>query len=171
MLDGILQEARRLNELIANLVFATRLEAGEVALRREWTSIEELIGSALRRARPQLGRRPVDLVDAHLPLVEADPVLLEQAVFLLIDNAAHHTPPGTRVAVRTFAVDGGLVVEIADTGAASLRRCATGCSHVSFAAPEPRAWASGWRSVPQSRRPTVDRWSWYPTRRAARPSA
>lgn len=117
LLDGILQEARRLNELIANLVFATRLEVGEVALRREWSSLEELIGSALQRARPQLGERPLDLdVDPRLPLVEADPVLLEQALFLLIDNAAHHTPPGTRVGVRAFVADGGLVVEIADAG-------------------------------------------------------
>ncbi len=117
LLDGILQEARRLNELIANLVFATRLEAGEVALRREWTSLEEIVGSAVRRAQPQLGDRPLDVaVTPGLPLLEADPVLLEQAVFLLLDNAAHHTPSGTRVQLRAFADQGALVVEVADDG-------------------------------------------------------
>jgi len=117
LLGGILQEAQRLNELIANLVFATRLEAGEVALRREWTSLEEVVGSALRRAQAQLGDRRVTLdVDPGLPLVDADPVLLEQAVFLLLDNAAHHTPPGTHVHVRGFESEGLPVVEVADEG-------------------------------------------------------
>lgn len=117
LLAGILDESRRLAELIANLVFATRLEAGEVALRREWTSIEEVVGAALRRVRPQMGARPVGLaVDADLPLVLADPVLLEQAVYLLLDNAARHTPPATAVAVRAFANPSAVIVEIADEG-------------------------------------------------------
>ncbi|MBL9078828.1 MAG: sensor histidine kinase KdpD [Planctomycetes bacterium] len=117
LLEGILQEATRLNDLIANLVFATRLEAGAVALRREWTSVEEVVGSALRRAKPQLAERPVDVaVAAGLPLVQADPVLLEQALFLLLDNAAQHTPAGTRVQVRAGTRDGTLWVEVADDG-------------------------------------------------------
>jgi len=117
LLEGILDESRHLEQLIANLLFATRLEAGEVALRREWTSLEEVVGAALRRATPQLGARAVTVaVDPRLPLVEADPVLLEQAVFLLLDNAARHTPPGTPVEVRAFANPDGLVVEIEDHG-------------------------------------------------------
>jgi two-component system sensor histidine kinase KdpD len=117
LLEGILQEATRLNDLIANLVFATRLEAGAVALRREWTSLEEVVGSALRRAQSQLAGRPVEVtVDPALPLVEADPVLLEQAVFLLLDNASQHTPAGTRVRLHAASGDGVVYIEVADEG-------------------------------------------------------
>jgi two-component system sensor histidine kinase KdpD len=49
-------------------------------------------------------------------MIEADPVLLEQALYNLLDNAARHTPPGTRVVVRAWQQDDGLVVEVADEG-------------------------------------------------------
>ncbi|MBL8751162.1 MAG: sensor histidine kinase KdpD [Planctomycetes bacterium] len=117
LLEGILQESRRLNELVANLVFATRFEAGEVTLRREWTSVEEVVGAALRRVAPQTSGREVRVdVAADLPLVEADPVLLEQAVYLLLDNAARHTPAATPIVVRSYATDALVAVEVADRG-------------------------------------------------------
>ena len=125
LLAGILQESRRLNDLIANLLFATRLDAGMVTLRREWTSLEEVVGAAVRRARPQLGARALQVVVAPgLPLVEADPVLLEQAVFLLLDNAAQHTPVAAPVRVVAFGDDAHVGIEVADGGpgvAAELR--------------------------------------------------
>lgn len=117
LLTGILQESRRLNDLIANLLFATRLDAGMVTLRREWTSLEEVVGAAVRRARPQLGMRPLQVVVAPgLPLVEADAVLLEQAVFLLLDNAAQHTPTAAPVRVVAFGDDLHVGIEVEDGG-------------------------------------------------------
>jgi two-component system sensor histidine kinase KdpD len=118
LLAGIVQESRRLDELIANLLTATRLEAGEVVLQRVWTSLEETVGAALRRARSQLGTRPVAVrVDPGLPLVEADPVLAEQLVFLLLDNVARHTGPEVAVDVHVFHGGGRAGVEVADRGA------------------------------------------------------
>lgn len=117
LLQSIADEAGRLNELIGNLVFATRLDGGAVALRMEWTSLEEIVGAACRRARDQLaGHRLAVAAAPDLPLLRADPVLLEQAVFLLLDNAARHTPPGTAVRVRAFALGGELAIEVADDG-------------------------------------------------------
>jgi two-component system sensor histidine kinase KdpD len=111
----ILAEASRLNDLIANLVFATRLESGGIELRTQWTSLEEVIGSALRRA-PLAQHRVEVHVDTGLPFVDADPVLLEQAIFNLLENAARHTQAGTRVDVRAYRSDGTVVVEVADDG-------------------------------------------------------
>lgn len=112
---SILTQANRLNDLIANLMFATRLESGSIDLRRQWTSIEEVVGAALRRA--PLAEHPVSVrVDATLPLVDADPVLLEQAFYNLLENAARHTPAGTRVEVRAWLQDGAIVVEVSDDG-------------------------------------------------------
>lgn len=120
LLAGIVQESQRLNELIANLLFATRLDAGDVVLRTEWTSLEEIVGAAVRRARtpsdPGRIRVTPPVGDSPMPLVEADPVLLEQCVFLLLDNALRHTPPGTAVAARLFAADGHIGVDVHDDG-------------------------------------------------------
>lgn len=112
---SILAQANRLNDLIANLVFATRLESGHVDLRRQWTSLEEVVGAALRRAPLQQHRVTVHFA-AGLPLVDADPVLLEQAVYNLLENAARHTPAGTQVEVLAFRQDDGVVLEVADDG-------------------------------------------------------
>ncbi len=112
---SILIQANRLNDLIANLMFATRLESKEVDLRRQWTSIEEVVGSALRRA-PLSQHRVVTHIDPVLPLIDADPVLLEQALFNLIENAARHTPDGTLVDVRAWLQDGDVFVEVSDEG-------------------------------------------------------
>ncbi|MCU0863216.1 MAG: DUF4118 domain-containing protein [Planctomycetes bacterium] len=118
LLQGICDEAQRLNDLIANLLFATRLEGDQVAVRREWVSLEEIAAAALRRAEPQLGARAIELLPmAGLPLVEADPVLLEQAVFLLLDNIARHTPAGSAVRIEVGKRIGALCIVVADDGA------------------------------------------------------
>ncbi len=82
-----------MTQLVANVLDMTRLESGQMALRREWVVLEEVIGSALRRlAGPLAGYR----VSTHLTdapdFVRADPVLLEQLLFNLLDNAVRHTP-------------------------------------------------------------------------------
>ncbi len=117
LLTGIATEAQRLNDLIANLVFATRLEDPRMSLRREWTSVEEIVGAALRRARDVLHAHSVIVdVDRDLPLIQADPVLIEQAIFLLLDNAARHTPSGTTVHVRGRVTAKEITIEVADDG-------------------------------------------------------
>jgi K+-sensing histidine kinase KdpD len=117
LLQGISDEAARLNELIANLLFATRLDSGDVAVRREWDDLGELAGAALRRAEPQLGARRVDIdLDPRAPLVECDPVLIEQAVFVLLDNAARHTPADAVVWVRLCCDPQWVTLEVGDAG-------------------------------------------------------
>lgn len=113
-IDG---EARRLNRLLANLLDMTRLEAGQVEPRREWHSLEELIGAAVGRLEDRLGDRPVELqVPSGLPLVPLDDVMVEQALFNLLDNAVKYSPAGTPIAV-TAGIDGrDAFVTVADRG-------------------------------------------------------
>lgn len=112
---SVLAESNRMNELVANLLFATRLESGAVSLRTQWTSLAEVVASALER--PPLRDRVVDVaVSPDLPLLDADPVLLEQALYNLLDNGVRHTPPGTRVAVRAHEDSNQLLVDVLDEG-------------------------------------------------------
>jgi two-component system sensor histidine kinase KdpD len=48
--------------------------------------------------------------------VSVDPILVEQLLVNLLENAARHTPPGTEVLVRAEGGPGGLVLEVADRG-------------------------------------------------------
>ncbi len=118
LLQTIAEEAERLNHFIANLLDMTRLESGAIAPRGEWIDLGDVVGSALRRAGSVLTRHAVEIALAKdLPMLKLDPVLLEQALFNLLDNAAKYAPDGTRVAVRAAREDGRVRLEILDEGA------------------------------------------------------
>lgn len=115
--ESICQEADRLNQLINNLVFATRLESGNIQLRREWLAVEEVVGSALNRLRERVADRTVrTFVPADLPLVQGDPVLIEQVVINLLENALRHTPPGTPIDVSSWSNQQSVIIKVADQG-------------------------------------------------------
>jgi two-component system sensor histidine kinase KdpD len=117
LLDTIAEEAGRLERLLANLLDMTRLESGGLEPKREWVPLEEIVGAALARLEPQLTGRPITTeLPEDLPLAFGDPLLLEQLVINLLENAARHTPPGTPIAIRAAAVDGALELEVADRG-------------------------------------------------------
>jgi two-component system sensor histidine kinase KdpD len=99
----IRDEAERLNRFIANLLDMTRLESGAIAPRLGPVDLAELIGSALERAGKILAAHRVELdIAADLPMLELDPVLFEQVLFNLFDNAAKYAPTGSliRIAAR-----------------------------------------------------------------------
>lgn len=117
LIDSIVHEAERLNDLIANLVFATRLESGGIDLRREWTTVEELIGAGLARHREALAARPFKIsIASDLPLVRVDNAMLPQVVHNLIDNAIRYTPPGTPINIGAWAADARVIVKVEDEG-------------------------------------------------------
>ena len=61
---------------------------------QEWQSVEEVVGSAIRAARPALGDMAVQTaLPADLPLVEFDAVLIERVLVNLLENAAKYGAP------------------------------------------------------------------------------
>ena len=114
---AIVEQARRMNALVNNLLDMARIQSGEVKLRRKWQSVEEVVGSAIKAAQPALGRRRVEVsLPEHLPLVEFDATLIERVLFNLLENAAKYTPDGTRVRIEGSASDKDLVISVSDHG-------------------------------------------------------
>ena len=117
LVSAICDEAERLERLVGNLLDMTRLSSGAVVLRREWIPVEEIVGAALARTEGVLARHRVRTeIPAAAAMVRVDPLLLEQLLVNLLENAARHTPPGTEVLVRADAGPGGLTLEVADGG-------------------------------------------------------
>ncbi len=117
LLRTIVDEASRLNDIIANLVFATRLESGAIALNREWTTLEEIVGVGLGRHRVELAARPFRVhLPGDLPMLRVDNAMLPQVVHNLIENALRYTPAGTPIAISAWTADGLVVVKVSDEG-------------------------------------------------------
>jgi two-component system, OmpR family, sensor histidine kinase KdpD len=120
----IREEAERLNRFIANLLDMTRLESGAIEPRLGPHDLGELVGSALERAAKILAAHRVELdLPADLPMIDLDPVLFEQMLFNLLDNAAKYAPPGSlirlaaqedRGVVRLLVIDEGSGIAPAD---------------------------------------------------------
>jgi len=115
LLDTIHQESVRLLRMVNNLLDITKLESGLVQVNKEWAAIEEVVGSALGHLEGQLGSRPitVDLPELWIPM---DPVLLEQALINMLDNALKFTPPGSAIEVRGWADPSQFHISVADQG-------------------------------------------------------
>ena len=113
--DTIVEEAQRLSRILTNLLSITKVESG-AAPRREWVPLEELIGAALGRLEGELADRPVTVEVEPPALANVDPILAEQLLINLLDNAAKHTPAGTPISVVASHQDDRAIVEVADRG-------------------------------------------------------
>jgi two-component system, OmpR family, sensor histidine kinase KdpD len=116
--ETICEESARLERLVGNLLDMTRLASGAVDVKREWVPVEELVGGVLTRLEDALSGREVKTsVAAGLPLLSVDPVLFEQVLVNLVENAIKHTPPGTPIEIGARALPEGVAIEVADRGA------------------------------------------------------
>jgi two-component system, OmpR family, sensor histidine kinase KdpD len=117
LLQSIVDEAERLNRLVSNLLDMTRLEAGTLAVKKDWQPLEEVVGAALTRMQKRLGDRPVGIrLPDDLPLVQMDGVLMEQVFINLLDNGVKYTPVRSGLDISASVSDGAVLVEVADRG-------------------------------------------------------
>ena len=114
---AIRNQARRTAQLVDNLLEMARLEVGRTILRKDWQSLEELVGTALAALEPVLtGREVVVGLPADLPLVRCDGVLIERVLFNLIENATKFTPSGTPIRIAARRSDDTIEVTVEDRG-------------------------------------------------------
>ncbi len=117
LLTTVTDESERLNRFIVNLLDMTRIESGAMEPNVAFHYIGDIVGSALRRARKIMADHPVDVrVPAELPMVKVDPVLLEQVLFNLLDNAAKYAPEASTVAVQAHTGGARILLRISDEG-------------------------------------------------------
>jgi two-component system sensor histidine kinase KdpD len=117
LLVTIIDESERLNRFIANLLDMTKLEAGAIVPNAALHDLDEIVGSALRRAGKILADHHVELeLAAGLPMLSLDAVLFEQVLFNVLDNAAKYSSTGTTIRIQSWLDRDAVCLQVLDEG-------------------------------------------------------
>jgi two-component system sensor histidine kinase KdpD len=117
LLQGIADEARRLNRLVENLLDMALLDSGTISVERQWHVLEEIVGLAAEAAKRELSAHRLQItIPDDFPLLNVDGVLIEQLLVNLLDNASRYTPPGSEISISAQAFEGRVAIRVADDG-------------------------------------------------------
>jgi two-component system sensor histidine kinase KdpD len=117
LLSTVVDESERLNRFIANLLDMTKIESGAMEPNYALHYAGDIAGTALRRAAKILDHHRTEMtIPADLPMVRVDPVLFEQVLFNLLDNAAKYAPEGSVIRIEGWADADNVVVQVSDEG-------------------------------------------------------
>ncbi len=110
-------KAKQMSETISNVLDLMRLESGQVSLRLEWFTLDELVNSALDRLATRLAGYTVATdLQADLPQVRVDGALILQVLANLLENVVKHTRPGVQVMITARLDDALVRVDVEDDG-------------------------------------------------------
>ena len=114
LLAAIEESTDRLDAIVENLLDASRLEAGALSVQPVPVALDEVIAAALLAVPGARDAVKVD-VPEDLPLVLADPGLLERVLANLLENAVRHGGGG-QVEVTAVAGEESARIKVVDHG-------------------------------------------------------
>ncbi|MCR6498151.1 sensor histidine kinase KdpD [Shinella sp. CPCC 101442] len=117
LLSTVIDESERLNRFIANLLDMTRIGSGAMEPNYAWHYAGDIVGSALARAGKIISHHKIEVRIPHtLPMLRVDPVLFEQVLFNLIDNAAKYAPEDTLIEISGRQDGNAVLLCVSDEG-------------------------------------------------------
>jgi signal transduction histidine kinase/ActR/RegA family two-component response regulator len=117
--ETIFRSARRLTDLINDLLDVSRLEAARVELHPRPIDARQIVAHVMGVVRVAAHAKQIRLLvelNERLPLVQADPTRLHQVLVNLVGNAIKFTPSGGIVKVRGRQQNGQVWIAVEDTG-------------------------------------------------------
>jgi signal transduction histidine kinase len=118
IMEKMRDEAAHLGYLVDELLLLAAVDAHRLVLHKQPVFLDDLLVQASETARPLASSKEI-----HLELdrfdeapVEADPDLVRQLLFILLENAVKYTPAGGRVCAGVAAEGGRCMVTVQDTG-------------------------------------------------------
>jgi two-component system sensor histidine kinase KdpD len=110
-------ESQQMSELVTNLLDMARLQVGGVNLKKDWQSMEEIVGSSCAKLTRVLAAHQLTVtIPADLPLCECDPILMQRVIVNLLDNAAKFTAPGSTIAITAATEGDKMKIVVEDNG-------------------------------------------------------
>ena len=118
LLEDIVVEANRMARLSNNLLTLARLDNTSLHREHEVVNLVELAQRGARRVQALAEQNGITLhvEDSDTPYVIGDPLLQEQALLVLLDNALKYSNAGGHVVVRAQAKDEQALLEVSDNG-------------------------------------------------------
>ncbi len=116
-LQAIKEESRLLSQMVENLLYASRIQAGGLELRREPVDLPSLIRRVVQRMG-QISRKHdigADLPPSF-PTVIADYERVQEVITNLIDNAMKYSPKGGAIRVEGEVRSTEVVISVIDNG-------------------------------------------------------
>ena len=106
----------RMTSLINDLLDASRIEAGRLALHPKPTQLDALVAHAVATLSQESARGRIVTECAEGLMVRGDPDRLEQVVVNLLENALKYSPSGSRVQVGLMARGDLALLSVRDEG-------------------------------------------------------
>jgi signal transduction histidine kinase len=116
-LSVIEEEADKLNELINNLLDASRLQAGGWKLQIAYLDLPSMVGKSVEKFRTQTDQHTfsVDFPESYPP-VKGDYERIREVMSNLISNAIKYSPPGGLIRVGGWVEKDEVGVFVSDEG-------------------------------------------------------
>jgi len=115
-LESGLEECRRLQSLIENLLFLARAERVEEVLKRELFAAEEAAGWVIAQYAAGAAARGVRIELSGVAMLNADPLLFRQALGNVLANAVRHAPDASTVSIEVDELADGVRIRVTDRG-------------------------------------------------------
>lgn len=115
--QSIQDEASWLNEIVENILQATRFEEGSVKLNRSEEAAEEIITEAVTRVKKHAGSREITVnIPEEIILIKVDGVLIRQVLINLLNNAVNYSAEGSEIVVSLRREGDRAIFEVSDNG-------------------------------------------------------
>ncbi len=117
MLKGIKEDSQWLIRMVENLLSVTRFDAGNVKLIKSSIVLEELMDSVLSKFHKRYHDININLeIPEDFITVLADPILVEQVLINLLENAVQHAKGFTKISLKVFTLGSNAIFEVSDDG-------------------------------------------------------
>ena len=116
-LQVVVDESNRLARQVDNLLEMAQLNSGTLVVKHEWHVLEELVGIAVNRLRPELAQCAVTVhIPENFPLLWVDDNLIVELLVNLLDNAVRYSPTGCRIEIGASRCDYRVQIRVTDDG-------------------------------------------------------
>jgi two-component system sensor histidine kinase KdpD len=145
MISEILEASERLNRLVGNVLDVTRLDSGHFRPKISSCDVRDLVQVVVKETKKELAEHALTIdIKSNVPLVAPmDFVLTQQALMILLSNAAFHTPAKTPVSLVVGRQAKQLVFEVSDSGPGILEESLPRVFEKFYRAPNAKAGGTG----------------------------